>query len=153
VQPSELKLELANDDTEEAYVKQAGTVPISQEEAEVRASRWAAAWNSGDVEEVLSHFHANTIFRSPVAASVVGTGEIRGKEELRSYWREALRRIGDLQFTVFRVMWDSERREMMVLYRAKLGDTTKRVCERMVLDSDGLVVEAEAFYGAVVAEA
>ncbi|MFA3835539.1 hypothetical protein [Streptomyces aureus] len=37
-------------------------------------------------------------FRSPVAAQLLGNdGVIRGKDALRAYWAEGLRRIPDLQ--------------------------------------------------------
>jgi hypothetical protein len=63
---------------------------------------WAHAWNSRDLEAVLRHFHDDAVFTSPVAARVVpaSNGVIRGKEALRAYWAEALRRIPDLHFVV-----------------------------------------------------
>jgi hypothetical protein len=63
---------------------------------------WANAWNSRDLEAVLRHFHDDAVFTSPVAAQVVPSsgGVIRGKEALRAYWTEALKRVPDLHFVV-----------------------------------------------------
>jgi hypothetical protein len=63
---------------------------------------WAQAWNSRDLEGVLRHFHDDVLFTSPVATQVVpGSGGIlRGKDALRAYWTEGLRRVPDLHFTV-----------------------------------------------------
>ena len=63
---------------------------------------WANAWNSRDLEAVLRHFHDDAVFTSPVAAQVVPSsgGVIRGKEALRAYWTEGLRRVPDLHFVV-----------------------------------------------------
>ncbi|WSE00652.1 nuclear transport factor 2 family protein [Streptomyces sp. NBC_01474] len=55
-----------------------------------------AGLGSGD--RCLSHFAGDVTFRSPVAAQLLGNdGVIRGKDALRAYWAEGLRRIPDLQ--------------------------------------------------------
>jgi hypothetical protein len=62
---------------------------------------WVTAWNAHDLDALLSHFADDVTFRSPVAAQLVGSdGVIRGKDALRAYWAEGLRRIPDLQFEV-----------------------------------------------------
>lgn len=65
------------------------------------AADWEAAWNAHDLDALLAHFADEVTFRSPVAAQLVGgDGVIRGKEALRAYWSEGLRRIPDLRFEV-----------------------------------------------------
>ncbi|MFJ3644249.1 nuclear transport factor 2 family protein [Streptomyces sp. NPDC090108] len=62
---------------------------------------WVADWNAHDLDALLKHFDDNVVFRSPVAAQLLGgDGVIRGKEALRAYWAEGLRRIPDLRFEV-----------------------------------------------------
>ena len=75
---------------------------MSIQDAERFAREWAQAWNSRDLEAVLSHFHDDVVFTSPVAAQVVPAsgGVIRGKEALRAYWTAALKRVPDLHFVV-----------------------------------------------------
>ncbi|WP_372346159.1 nuclear transport factor 2 family protein [Streptomyces sp. KL116D] len=62
---------------------------------------WVTAWNAHDLEALLAHFADDVTFRSPVAAQLLGgDGVIRGKDGLRAYWTEGLRRIPDLRFEV-----------------------------------------------------
>jgi ketosteroid isomerase-like protein len=67
---------------------------MEQEEAAAFARRWVTAWNDRDVEAVLSHFADDAVFTSPLADRVLpgSGGVIRGKNALRDYWTEALRR-------------------------------------------------------------
>ena len=62
---------------------------------------WVSAWNAHDLDALLAHFTDEVTFRSPVAAQLLGgDGVIRGKDALRAYWTEGLRRIPDLRFEV-----------------------------------------------------
>ena len=62
---------------------------------------WVTTWNEHDLDGVLAHFAEDVTYRSPVAAQLLGgDGIIRGKDALRSYWAEGLRRIPDLRFEV-----------------------------------------------------
>jgi ketosteroid isomerase-like protein len=121
---------------------------MTHDEARARGAEWARAWNARDIDAVLAHFADDVTFMSPVAADVVGTPELRGKEALRAYWERALARIGHLHFTVERVLWDDEAQELVVFYLAELDERRMRACERMKLDDEGRVVFAEALYGA-----
>lgn len=66
---------------------------------------WEQAWNAHDLELVLSHFAEDVVFTSPVAAQLLDAsdGVIRGKQALREYWSEGLRRIPGLRFEVLGV--------------------------------------------------
>ncbi|RFC77891.1 nuclear transport factor 2 family protein [Streptomyces sp. AcE210] len=69
--------------------------------AQAFVDSWVTAWNAHDLDALLSHFADDVTFRSPVAAQLLGNdGVIRGKDELRAYWAEGLRRIPDLRFEV-----------------------------------------------------
>jgi hypothetical protein len=54
---------------------------VSTPEPEVFAKDWSAAWNRRDVEAVLTHFHDDVVFTSPVAAELMpgSAGVVRGK--------------------------------------------------------------------------
>jgi ketosteroid isomerase-like protein len=63
---------------------------------------WLEAWNTRDLEKIMSHFRDDIVFSSPLALQIVdgSDGVLRGKEQLRSYWREGLRRNPELHFEI-----------------------------------------------------
>ena len=65
-------------------------------------NEWLDAWNSHDIDRILSHFHEDIVFSSPVAQRIVAEsdGYVRGLDDVRSYWTEGLRRNRDLHFTL-----------------------------------------------------
>ena len=106
---------------------------------EAFAVEWEAAWNSHDVERILSHYRDDVVFRSRKAIPLVGTGEVRGKANLRTYWMAALKRQPDLKFSVEHVF---EGHEMVVIsYRNHRGILA---AETLYFDRDGLVHQAAA---------
>ena len=120
---------------------------MTPEEARKFAADWAAAWNELAVERVLALFHENVSFTSPTAQAVVGVATVRGKQALREYWQQAIARIDSLRFTVDRVLWDANTRELAIVYVSETGGRRKRVSENLTFGSDGLVTSAEVFHG------
>ncbi len=114
------------------------------------AEEWIAAWNRRDVEAVLSHFREDAVFVSPVATKYAGVPRLDGKAALAAYWREALKRLTTLEFTLDRATWDPVRCELNVIYESNLNGERRRACERMVFDTNGHQTSGEAFYGAGV---
>jgi len=115
------------------------------------AERWIANWNRHDIEAVLTHFTDDAQFISPVANNVVGRPVVRNKEELRAYWQTAMTRVTALEFKLDHASWDEHRRELTVVYQARLNGECKRACEIMEFDSSGRQIRGEAFYGAPLA--
>ncbi|MEV4299634.1 nuclear transport factor 2 family protein [Microbispora rosea] len=66
------------------------------------AETWVAEWNAHDLDRILRHYAGDVVFRSPIAARLIegSDGTIRGKDALRAYWAEGLRRNPDLRFEV-----------------------------------------------------
>ncbi|MES2058110.1 MAG: nuclear transport factor 2 family protein [Pseudomonadota bacterium] len=97
------------------------------------AVEWCEAWNAHDLERVLAHFHENVVFSSPVAAAILPEtqGQVRGKEALRAYWSEGLRRIPDLHFTVEQVFAGID--TVVIQYRNQKGVS---VSEVLIFDGD-----------------
>lgn len=120
---------------------------MTRDDARRFAKEWADAWNTRDVERVLSHFADRVAFTSPTALAVAGTGTVRGKEALRSYWNAALSRIESLGFTLDRVVWDPETRELAIVYRSEINGRTRHVSENLIFGPDNLVVRADVFHG------
>jgi len=70
------------------------------------ANHWIEAWNSHDLDEILSHYTDDFEMSSPV---IVGTmnepsGKLKGKESIRVYWSKALAKYPDLRFEKLHVL-------------------------------------------------
>src|SRR5580692_5307328 len=106
------------------------------------ASQWLDAWNAHDLEAILRHFDDGVVFTSPLAIRIVegSDGVIRGKDELRSYWSEGLRRNPDLHFEIEDLYLGVN--SIVIHYRNHSGGLVNEV-----LTFDGpLVVEGHATY-------
>lgn len=113
------------------------------------AATWATAWNAHDIESVLTHFAEDVTFSSPLAAELVpgSGGVIRGRDALRAYWSEGLRRQPDLRFEVEGVYLGID--SLVIHYRNQRGGL---VCEVLTFDGP-LVKSGQATYLAVTAPA
>ena len=78
---------------------------MNQEEAVAFAERWVKDWNARDIEAVLTHFADDAVFTSPLAKRVFphSGGVISGKDALRRYWTEGVRRGPGLHFELLGV--------------------------------------------------
>jgi steroid delta-isomerase len=119
------------------------------EQAVEYAKHWADAWNRKALEEILTHFADAVVFSSPKALDSMGVPTVRGKSELREYWRRALARIETIEFTVERVIWDAGRREIAIIYDRVVNGRRDRAAEVLRFGADGLVVAGEVFYGVI----
>ena len=77
---------------------------MTEAQAQEFALEWIEAWNSHDLERILSHYTEEVEVTSPLVETVLGPGRmtVRGKAELRRYWGPALERYPDLRFTLYR---------------------------------------------------
>jgi hypothetical protein len=103
---------------------------------------WLAAWNAHDLDAVLAHFAEDATFNSPVAARILdgSNGVVEGKEALRKYWREGLKRIPDLRFELVGIYVGVD--TIVINYRNQNGGLVSEV-----LRFDGpLVVEGHGTY-------
>jgi len=105
--------------------------------------QWVAAWNSHDVAAVLTHFHDEVLFTSPVAAAMYPetSGVIRGKSALRHYWSSALEQLPDLHFVVDDVYRGID--TVVINYRNQSGGLVNEVLR---FGDDGLVIEGHGTY-------
>lgn len=106
------------------------------------AKDWEESWNSHDLARIMKHYRHDIVFRSRKAISLVGTGEIHGKEKLRVYWAAALERQPDLRFAVQGVF---EGHDMVTMtYTNHRGALA---AETLYFDTDGMVYQAAACHG------
>ena len=64
------------------------------------ATDWIAAWNSHDLQRILSRYEDDFEMSSPVITELVGepSGKLRGKTAIGAYWAKALQKAPDLHF-------------------------------------------------------
>jgi hypothetical protein len=106
------------------------------------SAEWVCAWNAHDLDALMTHFHDDVVFTSRVAVQIVpgSGGVLRGKEALRDYWTEGLRRIPDLRFTVERVFAGVS--VLVISYRNQRGN----LVDEVLVFADGLVIEGHGTY-------
>jgi predicted ester cyclase len=107
------------------------------------AHAWIDAWNSHDLEAVLSHYAPNVVLTSPVVIKVLGeaSGTLNGREALRDYFQQGLALFPNLQFELIDVMQGLA--SVVLYYKNQRGTKTG---EFMELDADGKVVRVVANY-------
>ncbi len=122
----------------------AGGKVIAAEQAEAFAREWIAAWNSGDLERILSHYHDDFEMRSPLIAErgFSSDGCLRGKDAIRPYWSAGLKVEPPIHFELIGVHSGVD--AIAICYRS-IG-RGKIVVERIELGPDGKGVRAEAMY-------
>ena len=103
------------------------------------AREWEAAWNSHDLDRILSHYCNDICFRSRKAVALVGAGKLHGTEALRTYWGLALKKRPDLNFKVQHIL---KGHQMMVI--TYLNHRGLRAAETLFFDEEGLVTQASA---------
>lgn len=112
--------------------------------AEHFAAEWIAAWNSHDLERILSHYADDFEMSSPVIVKVAGepSGVLRGKEAVGAYWRKALQLIPDLRFEPVATLAGVN--SITLYYKGARG----MAAEVFHFGADGKVVRAFAHYEA-----
>ncbi|MGB8472467.1 MAG: nuclear transport factor 2 family protein [Candidatus Acidiferrum sp.] len=118
---------------------------MTRDESRVLADHWIAAWNSHDLETIMSHYDDSAELTSPVAAQFLGTpdGKVIGKSNLRSYFKRGLEAYPQLHFHLEDVLWGVN--SLVVYYTNQKGT---RTAELMELSPTGKVARVLAHYNA-----
>lgn len=108
------------------------------------ATHWIGAWNSHDLDAILSHYGEDIVLVSPVAARLLDdpSGTVKGKKALRMYFKRGLEVYPELRFDLVDVMWGLS--SVVLCYVNQKGTKTG---EFMEIDSEGKVVRVVANYG------
>ena len=116
---------------------------MTEADAQEFGLEWVEAWNSHDLERILSHYADDVEVTSPLMETVLGPGQltVRGKEALRACWGPALARYPDLRFILFRAY--AGPRSVVIHYQSVQGLVG---AECMEFDPSGAVNRVLAHY-------
>ena len=116
---------------------------LTEREARDFAHHWVQAWNSHDLNAILSHYADEVTLISPVAARILDdpSGQVVGRDALRAYFARGLEVYPDLRFELVDVMWGLS---SIVLYYVNEKGT--KTGEFMEFDTGGKVVRVVANY-------
>jgi predicted ester cyclase len=118
---------------------------MTRDEAWDFANHWIAAWNSHDLDSIMTHYDDAVELTSPVAARLLGApgGKVAGKESLRAYFERGLQAYPDLHFGLQNVLWGVN--SVVLYYTNQVGTHTG---EFMELSAGGKVARVIAHYSA-----
>ena len=70
------------------------------------AQHWLSAWNSHDLEAILSHYSEDIEMISPYIVLITGepSGTLRGKKAVGDYWATALAKYPQLHFELRQIL-------------------------------------------------
>jgi predicted ester cyclase len=109
------------------------------------AREWIGAWNSHDLDAILSHYAEDVALTSPIAAKILNTpsGTLQGKTALRNYFTRGLEAYPNLNFELLDVM-----RGLRSVVLCYLNQNGTKTAEFMEIGEDGKVVRVVANYSA-----
>lgn len=115
---------------------------ISREFGENFAKEWIEAWNSHDLDRILSHYSEDFTMSSPYIAQIAGveSSSLTGKPAVRAYWATALRKMPALRFELVQTLVGAE--SVVIYYRGVRG----MAAEVFFFGQDHLVHRAAAHY-------
>lgn len=117
--------------------------PLQSEFAHGFGREWADAWNSHDLERILSHYADDAVLSSPVALQRFGgDGTIRGKAALGNYFARGLQAFPDLRFDLIEVLWGTE--TIVVVFHSSVRQG--KAAEVMLLNAEAKVTRIWANY-------
>ena len=117
---------------------------IEQHTAFAFTEQWISAWNSHDLDKILSHYTDDIVMESPLALKrLPETGwVVKGKQALRAYWKMGLELIPDLFFEVYEVFTGVNGITIYYLNHA----TGKKTAEVLFLNDEAKAYKAFAYY-------
>lgn len=114
------------------------------EHAEAFATSWYGAWNTHDLDAIMSHYAPGIEHSSPFIKKYNGTDDValRGIAAVREYFGRALVRNPTLRFDPLHVTVGLE--SVILVYRRMTGDLAAEV---FFFDNAGKVVRSVSHYG------
>ena len=116
---------------------------LTEDKVRKLSTYWIEAWNSHDLDEIMSHYGEAVVLVSPIAAKILNepSGTVKGKNALREYFKKGLEVYPNLKFDLIDVMWGLS---SVVLYYVNQKGTKSG--EFMEIDSTGKIIRVVANY-------
>src|SRR5690242_3250807 len=116
---------------------------LTKEKAQEFAKEWIDAWNSHDLDRVLSHYTDDFEMSSPLMLRMYpdSGGTLKGKDAVGSYWRAAMEKYPDLRFEFHEVLFSVN---TICIYYTSILDL--HAVEWLKFNDDGLVSHAAGHY-------
>lgn len=117
---------------------------ITEDFAKAFTQEWIDAWNSRNLDRILSHYTDDFVIETPMAARLKpeSNGIIEGKAAVRDYWKLGISRIPDLHFQLIDLLVGVQSLTIYYLNTA----TGKRSVENMFFTAEGKVTRAFVNY-------
>jgi hypothetical protein len=108
------------------------------------AKEWIDAWNSHDLDRILSHYVDDFEMSSPliIERKIDPSGVLRGKSAIREYWAIGLEAVPPIKFELIDVHVGVN--TIGILYRS-IG--RRRVIEMLTFNEDKEVIRGGGLYG------
>ena len=105
------------------------TCMTTESEAKEFVHQWVRAWNSHDLDAILSHYDVGVVLISPVAAKILDdpSGTVEGNAALRNYFKRGLELYPNLHFELLDVMCGLS--SIVVCYKNQRGTRTAEFME------------------------
>jgi hypothetical protein len=116
---------------------------LTKDDASEFANHWVKAWNSHDLDEIMSHYATDVVLVSPAAAKLLDdpSGMVTGNAALHAYFRRGLAAYPNLKFELIDVLCGVS---SVVLYYVNQKGT--RTGEFMEIDTHLKVIRVVANY-------
>jgi hypothetical protein len=116
---------------------------VTDEFARRFAEEWIDSWNAHDLPRILSHYSEDFEMSSPKIITIAGepSGKLSGKENVRAYWKTALKKLPNLRFELLGVYTGVS--SLVIHYQS---NSSQQAAESLYFNDEGLVFRAAAHY-------
>lgn len=116
---------------------------MTYEDAVAHAKDWIEAWNSRDLDRILSHYSRDVVFEAQTVKTRWSKpdGRLQGIAELRKHFARGLELAPELTFHLDQVFLAPS--GYAILYTRENGG---RVIDAVVLDDEGRAMYVTAYY-------
>lgn len=116
---------------------------LTKEKAYALAEQWIHAWNTHNLNEIVSHYSETVVLVSPIAAKILDdpSGTVTGKAALREYFQKGLEVYPNLKFELLDILWGLS--SIVLYYTNQNGN---KAGEFMEIDGAGKITKVIANY-------